>query len=70
MSNNWIFTFGFGHTHPVTGESLSKRYVVIEGDVNQSRETMQQHFGLKWAQQYPTKEAAGVEKYGLTEVQI
>lgn len=66
----WIFTFGFGHVHPVTGESLANCYVVITGDVNTSREAMARLFGLKWANQYPSKEAAGVEKYRLRQVEV
>lgn len=69
-SNRWIFTFGFSHTHPETGERLADKYVVIEGDGNQSREIMERHFGLKWAMQYPSEEAAGVQKYGLTEIRL
>jgi len=68
MTSTWIFTFGFGQTHPVTGERLAGKYVSIDGDVNTSRETMVRYFGQKWAMQYPTAEAAGVEKYGLTEI--
>jgi hypothetical protein len=68
---DWIFTFGFGHTNPETGESLAQRYVtVLDADVNKSREIMYRHFGNKWSMQYPTKEAAGVEKYGLTELHL
>jgi hypothetical protein len=66
----WIFTFGFGHTHPATGERLANCYVEIEGDVNESRDIMEHHFGLKWAFQYPTEEKAGVEKYGLQRIEL
>lgn len=66
----WIFTFGFGHTHPVTGESLSRCYVVIDGDHEQARATMVQYFGLKWAFQYPNEEKAGVEKWKLSRIDL
>jgi hypothetical protein len=66
----WIFTFGFSHQHPDTGESLANCYVVIEGDVESSRETMIQHFGQKWAMQYPTLEDAGAERYGLRRIEL
>jgi hypothetical protein len=29
---------------------------------------MVERFGTKWAFQYPSEDAAGVEKYGLTEL--
>lgn len=66
--NYWIFTFGFDHVHPKTGESLANCYIEVPGDANSSRELMQEHFGVKWAFQYPTKEAAGVERHGLKEI--
>lgn len=68
LPEHWYFTFGFDHTHPVTGESLAGWFVVIEGDVNSSRELMVKHFGLQWAMQYPTAEAAGVVKYRLKQL--
>lgn len=70
ISTQWIFTFGFEHVHPDTGEPLKDCYVVIDGDVNSSRERMAERFGLKWAMQYPSKEAAGVERYGLREISL
>jgi hypothetical protein len=69
-NEKWWFTFGFGHTHPTTGESLAKCYVVLEGDLNSTREVMAQHFGNKWATQYPSAERAGVEKYGLRRIEL
>lgn len=69
-SQRWIFTFGFGHTHPVTGERLANCYVAIEGDVNTSREVMARHFGNKWSMQYPSEEKAGVQKYGLERIDL
>lgn len=65
----WIFTFGFDHTHPETGESLANCYVAIPNlNINESRELMEQRFGHKWAFQYPSRKAAGVEKWKLREV--
>jgi hypothetical protein len=66
----WIFTFGFGHTHPVTGASLSRCYVAIDGDREQARATMVRHFGVKWAFQYPNEEKADVEKWGLSRIDL
>lgn len=64
----WIFTFGFGHAHPETGESLANCFVEIEGDIDSTREVMEAHFGNKWAFQYPTRQQAGVEKFKLKEI--
>ena len=61
----WVFTFGFGHVHPETGESLKNCYVIFYGDANETREEMEGYFGRKWAFQYPSEEAAGVDKYNL-----
>lgn len=52
-TGHWIFTFGFGHTHPVTGEPLANRYVRLPGDYEQARRAMIAHFGIQWAFQYP-----------------
>jgi hypothetical protein len=54
----------------VTGESLARRYVVIEGDVNEARETMVKYFGTKWAFQYPSEEAAKIQKWGLERIAL
>lgn len=70
MSQKWIFTFGFGHVHPVTGERLANCYVAIEGDVNTSREVMIKHFGTQWSMQYPGISEAGVHKYSLREIPL
>lgn len=66
----WIFTFGFGHTHPVTGERLGNRFVAIEGDIEETRRIMAEHFGDKWSMQYPGVCEAGVHKYGLTQIPL
>jgi hypothetical protein len=58
---DWYFTFGFGHAHP-------NGYSVIHGTIDSSREEMGRRWGQKWAFQYPSAESAGVEKYGLHEV--
>jgi hypothetical protein len=64
----WIFTFGFADTHPQTGESLASCYVRVPGDVMSSRTLMASVFGNKWSMQYPNEEAAGVERYNMTEI--
>lgn len=59
---DWYFTFGVGH--PL----FAKRYVKIHGTHDGARETMFSVFDRNWSSQYPSAEAAGVEKYGLTEI--
>lgn len=65
QEESWVFTFGFAHTHPETGESLANCYVKLFGNINETRQQMTDFFGSKWSMQYPTEEAAGVEKYNM-----
>ena len=51
-SGFWLFTFGFGHTHPDTGESLSGKAVCFDGTYEEARHKMVERFGDKWAFQY------------------
>ena len=64
----WIFTFGFGHVHPHTGERLANTFIRVSGEDEEAREKMYARFGRKWAFQYATEEQAGVEKYHLREL--
>lgn len=65
----WIFTFGFHHVHPETGERLRNRFVRIQApDSETARGQMVARFGLKWSHQYSTEGQAGVQEYGLTEL--
>jgi hypothetical protein len=65
----WIFTFGGGQTHPVTGESLVNRFVRIAGtDYNDARREMLARFGTHWCGQYDTANDAGVFEAGMTEL--
>lgn len=64
-----IFTFGFGHVHPDTGRSLANHYIVIWAEsAQEARTKMYERFGQKWAFEYPSREAAGVERFGLIEL--
>lgn len=65
---DWIFTFGFGHTHPQTGESLAHCYVRVPGDGAEARDKMIAAFGRKWAFQYASAEQAGVDRFELREI--
>jgi hypothetical protein len=67
---NWIFTFGAGHVHPVTGESLDGCFVRSPDglDFHGARTWMVLQFSDHWANQYRTEAKAGVHEYGLREV--
>lgn len=65
--HTWYFTFGFDHKDPVTGESRSDRYIEITAHTAEAaREAMFEHFGVRWAFQYPDKQSAGIDRWGLT----
>lgn len=64
----WIFTFGYGHVHPVTKEPLHNRFVRIHGTESGARHQIVRRFGVKWAFQYPSEADAGVERYELKEL--
>ncbi len=58
---SWYFTFGFGQKH-------EDKYTVIYGTFSEAREKMFLNHGSIWCMQYPSKEDAGVDKFGLTEI--
>ena len=61
-----VFTFGFDHKHPATGQSLSGMYVEITApDHEAARAEMFAQFGRHWSMHYPSREAAGVDRFGL-----
>jgi hypothetical protein len=62
-----VFTFGFAHTHPHTGRPLRNMFVEITAPNHEAaRVEMFARFGSKWAMHYPSREKAGVERFGLT----
>jgi hypothetical protein len=63
----WIFTFGFGHTDE-NGAPLRNKYVRIIGTHDDARAEMVRRWGRQWAFQYPTLEAAGADRWELTEL--
>lgn len=65
----WIFTFGFDHRNPITGERLHNHYVRLAGTCEQTRAEMVSRFGTRWSSQYPAG-WYGVERYGLTELEL
>lgn len=59
---DWFFTFGCGHAYP-------NGYVVFYGTHSSAREQMIDVFGTRWAFQYDSAEAAGVERFNLKLVE-
>jgi hypothetical protein len=58
--NEWYFTFGVGHAHPM-------HYVTVAAySSGQARNAMIEKFGIKWAFQYDTLD--DVSKYGYKEL--
>lgn len=67
--DDWIFTFGPVHVHPVTGASLRDHYVRIHGTWVEARRRMLSMFGQKWSHQSPSTKAADYEReYGNKEL--
>ena len=68
---DWIFTFGYDHTHPVTGESLATRFVRVSAQTYvQARERMHESFGNRWSHQYESEYGAGVKRFNLKEIEF
>lgn len=67
--DTWYITFGFGHVHPFTKESLANCYVVLTGSEVDVRTKMIERFGQRWAFVYDSADAAGVERYNLREIE-
>jgi hypothetical protein len=68
---DWIFTFGYEHRHPVTGESLDGCFVRVPAQTYmQARERMHASFGNKWSHQYENESSVGVARYELREVEF
>lgn len=64
-----IFTFGGGHTHPVTGIRLENRFVVMKDmTAEEARVEMFMRFGKKWGFQYTSRQDAEVERFELIEL--
>ena len=62
MLKKWHFTFGFNQLHQGC-------YTVIEAENSQkAREEMFQRWGRRWAMQYDSAEAAGVEEFHLRKI--
>jgi hypothetical protein len=70
LEREWIFTFGYDHVDPISGEPLRNCFVAITGTAESTRAVMLERFGQKWSNQYPTREAAGVKRYNLIRLVI
>jgi hypothetical protein len=64
----WIFTFGFGHYHPITKAPLAAHFTRIFGTYRSARVEMARRYGVKWAFQYASEEEAGVQQHELKEL--
>ena len=58
---DYVFTFPWNHKY-------RDNYVVIRGTFSNAALKMYARNGQKWSFQYSSKEQAGVEQFGLTEV--
>lgn len=68
---SYFFTFGFDHVHPTTSEPLGGKYMeIVAPSPEKARQLMFRLFGVRWAFQYDSAEKAGVQKYGLTRLEI
>jgi len=71
---DWIFTFGYDHVNPITGETLFKRFVKLRGTYVGARMEMVRRFGRRFAFQYPLDEAGRstgiIMKFKLTELEL
>ena len=69
--SEFIFTFGANHRHPVTGESLGRRFVAIEAPTHEAATAqMNSVFGEAWSLAYSSRESAGVERFGLVRLDL
>ena len=69
IEQEWIFTFGYGHSHPQTGASLAKCFIRIRGTYESARAEMLRRFGTRWAYQYADEADAGIEKWQMREIE-
>jgi hypothetical protein len=66
---DWFFTFGPAHHYPGKPEQpLVRSFVRFRGTYMSARMQMIDVFDGKWAFQYESAQAAGVDEHGLTEV--
>lgn len=61
-TQDWFFTF-------CNGTPLRNHYIVLHGTYAEARDKMHNYFGSKWAFQYPSAEAAGVQRFNLIRLE-
>lgn len=68
--DDWCFSFGSGHKHPVTGADLFGRFVRFPDSTwRDARQRMVELFGIKWSHQYTGAQCAeAVAKFGWLEL--
>jgi hypothetical protein len=62
MSKKYYFTFGCGQPNE------NCYHVIDSSDYDSARDLMFERFDDKWAMQYDSAEAAGVEEFNLREI--
>lgn len=64
----YIVTFNFDHTDPVTGESLSGCFVRVPAETEwAARDLVRDAYDRSWSHLYASEDKAGVVRNGLTE---
>lgn len=58
-----VFTFGCGHPN------AGKYHVIEAATKEECTRLMYERFGQKWSMQYDDEHAAGVERFGLEELE-
>lgn len=59
-----VFTFGYGHTEPVTGEPLAETYALVLADTaERCRQIMNDRYNRQWSQEYLSLDEASVGKW-------
>lgn len=61
VPQNWLFTFGYGHTQKT-------HFVKIFGTYSSSRDEMVRRYSDKWAFQYPEKDEQKLKHKFYTEL--
>jgi hypothetical protein len=68
---DFYFTFGYDHVHPVTGESLADRYVQLHGTYRETRDRIIAAFARQWSFQYgPAQAEWAVFRYNLRPIDL
>jgi hypothetical protein len=68
----YAFTFGQNHIWPLTGTSLRKNFVRLQGTFDGTRNEMNRRFGNRWSMQYldDAKFRNDVERFELAELSL